>query len=62
MSWKHFYTDSCQWPRDPFFRTSKVILDMTWVQQVGRKQKAVREHEEKWQLMGLSEQHEAPEN
>lgn len=45
-----------------FFRTSKAILDMTWVQQVGRKQKAVREHRVKWQLMRLSEQHEAPEN
>lgn len=45
-----------------FFRTSKAILDMTWVQQVGRKQKAVREHREKWQLTGLSEQHEAPKN
>lgn len=46
-----------------------MILEMAWVQQVGRKQKAVREHGgggsgggEKWQLMGLSEQHKSPEN
>jgi hypothetical protein len=35
---------------------------MTWVQQMCRKQKGMREHREKWQLMGLSEQCEATEN
>lgn len=36
-----------------------MILEVTWVQQVCREQKGVREHVEKWQLMGLSEQREA---